>query len=111
MASNRTTQRHPESVHDGHRNQAPGEEGDHGHRDEPDRLLHGEAESADSFGDEFGDVGIDGNQFAPEADARHQAPEVNPIGGGLECHDRGAEAVPDEGVGEDGAIVPVRKME
>ena len=60
-------------------------------------LLHGEGLATHVFRYEFGDICIDRHQLHTDTQPGHHAPEIDHVGGRLECHDRGTDAVPDEG--------------
>ena len=85
------------------RHESPGEE----RRDRVGRCADqrggGERHAAPFAWHQFGQVGIDGDELDADADAREKAPEHQADIAGLQRHDEGRDAVPDQRVGEDGA--------
>src|SRR6267142_288703 len=85
------------------RHQRPRQQGDDGNHAELNDLVDGESAAAKMFGYEFGNVGVDGDQFHANADPGNQAPGNDADGSVLEGHDDGGGRVPQQGAGEDHA--------
>lgn len=85
------------------RHQPPGEEGDHGHGDEHDRLIHRKGASTHPARHQLGDVGIDGDDLDADADPGEEAPEQQAFRRGLAGHDHRRRAVAEQRTSEDRA--------
>ena len=68
----------------------------------PDQRRGGKRYAASLPRHQFGQIGIDGDELDADADAGKKAPDHQADIAGLQRHDEGGDAVPDQRIGEDG---------
>ena len=83
------------------RHEQPGEERNHRHADEADRLVDGEGPPAEALGGKFAQIGANRHHLDAEADAGEQAPEIEAGGVVLQRHHHVRRRVPEKRPGED----------
>ena len=105
-AAARADQHHPAPAVEAERRQRHefiGEERDHRHAAEADRLRAGERPAAQTFRRHLAQVGADRHHLDAKPDPRDQAPDVEAEGVGLQRDDHVGGRVPEQRTDEDGA--------
>ncbi len=102
----RADRHHPAPAVDAERapgHQQVGQQRHDRHGGELHHLVEGEGAAAHVLGHQLGDVGVDRHQLHADADTRDQPPQAHAEPRGLERHDQGRGAVPQQRDGEDDA--------